>query len=520
MKGEYGSYNAFELPSNSSNNISGGISLASVKNSCHALRHLSRAGPDGYHWRVRVDDKTSNPKSTPKYSWWDIQDEAARLPIKQVGYSELQHLLSGGGSNNSSNSLRGSGSGGDSSGTKGVVRSLGKAMNKVAASVEGAASSASGSTFDGGPRVPILMFKLLDLMKLHDEHKSSHDPPPSRSTSASYRPSTSNVGANRRTNGRANSTSSGASPARTGIPPTGRRSQQQQAPQGQGQTRRAPKQPESLLDFGSGPSTSRPGQSQSAPSSYGSTPTTAAKPTETRAQRLKRQYEQKKKTENRVWDEVDQRWVAVDAASGTPVNRGTTSAPPGVASGPKSATPASGLSQKPKVKAISLDQVNTAGKSAAVAAAVQSRVDEMKTAQEDAVNRIRKQEQDKKTAEAEEDLVRQKLEPKIKAWSEEHGKKKQLRALLASLHTILWDGAKWKQVNLGDLLDDRKCKLAFHKASRVVHPDKTIHLSAEERFLAKRIFDALSQVSLFIYVCMLSTGKKKKREFPFVYHFL
>ncbi len=69
-------------------------------------------------------------------------------------------------------------------------------------------------------------------------------------------------------------------------------------------------------------------------------------------------------------------------------------------------------------------------------------------------------------------------------------------------------------------MDDRKCKLAFHKASRGVHPDKTIHLSAEGRFLAKRIFDALSQVSLFIYVCMLSTGKKKKREFPFVYHFL
>lgn len=117
----------------------------------------------------------------------------------------------------------------------------------------------------------------------------------------------------------------------------------------------------------------------------------------------------------------------------------------------------------------------------------------MKSAQQDAVARIRKQEESKKVAEAEEDLVRQKLEPKIKVWSEEHGKKKQLRALLASLHTILWDGAKWKQVNLGDLLDDRKCKLAFHKASRVVHPDKTIHLSAEQRFLAKRIFDALSQ---------------------------
>merc|ERR1712232_746272 len=35
------------------------------------------------------------------------------------------------------------------------------------------------------------------------------------------------------------------------------------------------------------------------------------------------------------------------------------------------------------------------------------------------------------------DECRRRLEPKLKAWSEEHGKKKQIRALLASLHLIL-----------------------------------------------------------------------------------
>ena len=58
---------------------------------------------------------------------------------------------------------------------------------------------------------------------------------------------------------------------------------------------------------------------------------------------------------------------------------------------------------------------------------------------------------------------------------------------------VLWPGAKWKTVNLGDLLDDKKVKLSFHKASRVVHPDKTMSLGPTERFIAKRIFDALSQ---------------------------
>ena len=95
--------------------------------------------------------------------------------------------------------------------------------------------------------------------------------------------------------------------------------------------------------------------------------------------------------------------------------------------------------------------------------------------------------------EAEEDAIRVQLEPKIKAWSEEYGKKKQLQALLASLHTILWPGAKWKAISMGDILQPAKVKKFYFKATLVVHPDKTGNLPADQRFLAKRIFDALSQ---------------------------
>jgi hypothetical protein len=207
-------------------------------------------------------------------------------------------------------------------------------------------------------------------------------------------------------------------------------------------------------------------------------------PNETRAERLKREYSTKKQTSNRVWDEVDQRWVEVDPKAVGGSLRATQSAPPGASA----VNP-----NKKKEVGISLDPANAAGKSASVQAAVQARVSEMKQSQAKAVNEIREREAQKKAEEAEEDLVRRKLEPKLKAWSEEHGKKKQLRALLATLHTILWPGADWKQVSIGDLLDDSKVKRCFHKASRVVHPDKTHHLGPEERFMAKRIFDALSQ---------------------------
>jgi hypothetical protein len=240
------------------------------------------------------------------------------------------------------------------------------------------------------------------------------------------------------------------------------------------------------MDFGSAPTSTGSSASarvlhhaQSSPAMFHNN-----RSNESRAERLKREYAEKKQTSNRVWDEVDQRWVEVDPAAVGGSVKATQSAPPGADS--------VNLNKK-KEKGISLDPANAAGKSASVQKAVNNRVNDMKQSQAKAVNEIRQREAQKKSQEAEEDLVRKKLEPKLKAWSEEHGKKKQLRALLATLHTILWQGADWKQVSIGDLLDDSKVKRCFHKASRVVHPDKTHHLGPEERFMAKRIFDALSQ---------------------------
>jgi hypothetical protein len=64
------------------------------------------------------------------------------------------------------------------------------------------------------------------------------------------------------------------------------------------------------------------------------------------------------------------------------------------------------------------------------------------------------------------------------------------------LHTILWEDSGWKPISLADVLDDSKVKKVYHQASRVVHPDKTGHLDAEKRFVAKRVFDALTQAKV------------------------
>ena len=216
-----------------------------------------------------------------------------------------------------------------------------------------------------------------------------------------------------------------------------------------------------------------------------------AHPSETRAQRLKREYAKKQATSTRVWDDVDQRWVE------GPVRNGESRAarPPAGGGAPSPAGGDVGSLSK-GVKGISLSRSNAVGKSANVQAAVSARVDEMEQSKAKALAELRQRQGDEERAKAEEDLIRQRLEPKLRAWSEEHGKKKQLRALLANLHTILWEGSGWKQISLADVLDDSKVKRVYFKASRVVHPDKTGKLDAEKRFVAKRVFDALTQAKV------------------------
>lgn len=62
------------------------------------------------------------------------------------------------------------------------------------------------------------------------------------------------------------------------------------------------------------------------------------------------------------------------------------------------------------------------------------------------------------------------VEARIGTWKA--GKEGNLRALLGSLDTVLWDGAGWKKVGMGELLMPGKCKIAYMKGISKVHPDK------------------------------------------------
>lgn len=59
----------------------------------------------------------------------------------------------------------------------------------------------------------------------------------------------------------------------------------------------------------------------------------------------------------------------------------------------------------------------------------------------------------------------------ILEWIE--GKERNIRALLSTMHTVLWAGeTKWKPVGMADLVTPEQVKKVYRKAVLVVHPDK------------------------------------------------
>lgn len=77
---------------------------------------------------------------------------------------------------------------------------------------------------------------------------------------------------------------------------------------------------------------------------------------------------------------------------------------------------------------------------------------------------------------------------KVMEWAE--GKKNNIRALLCSMHTILWEGAKWNRCEMHTLVSPADVKKAYRRACLAIHPDKQTGTDNEN--LAKLIFMELN----------------------------
>lgn len=90
-------------------------------------------------------------------------------------------------------------------------------------------------------------------------------------------------------------------------------------------------------------------------------------------------------------------------------------------------------------------------------------------------------------------VFRDTLKPKIDRWA--HGKSDNIRALLSSLHVVLWEDSGWTPPSIADMVEDAKVKRVYMKANLIVHPDKVKQKggSLEHIATAEMLFDVLKR---------------------------
>lgn len=74
-----------------------------------------------------------------------------------------------------------------------------------------------------------------------------------------------------------------------------------------------------------------------------------------------------------------------------------------------------------------------------------------------------------------------KVDARIAAWRD--GKRDNLRALISSLDSVLWEGSGWKKVGLHELVMANRVKIIYMKAIAKTHPDK-VRCSCDAAFCA------------------------------------
>ncbi|KAI0053764.1 hypothetical protein FA95DRAFT_1579387 [Auriscalpium vulgare] len=111
----------------------------------------------------------------------------------------------------------------------------------------------------------------------------------------------------------------------------------------------------------------------------------------------------------------------------------------------------------------------------------------------EAVNRLK---QANKDAEAEDQLrfeLKDSVDARLGAWKK--GKETNIRALVASLDTVLWPELGLQKVGMAELVTPNQVKIRYTKAIAKLHPDKlnANNTTLEQRMIANGVFGALNE---------------------------
>ncbi|CAG8732318.1 5014_t:CDS:2, partial [Racocetra persica] len=108
-----------------------------------------------------------------------------------------------------------------------------------------------------------------------------------------------------------------------------------------------------------------------------------------------------------------------------------------------------------------------------------------------AVVKLRNQTRQQEFEDAEKLRCKDQVDQKLIQWK--GGKETNLRALISSLDTVLWEGLGWKTIGLYELVTPAQVKIKYMKAIGKVHPDKlSSSATIEQKLVANGVFSTLN----------------------------
>ncbi|KAK9765694.1 auxilin-like clathrin-binding protein required for normal clathrin function [Basidiobolus ranarum] len=126
------------------------------------------------------------------------------------------------------------------------------------------------------------------------------------------------------------------------------------------------------------------------------------------------------------------------------------------------------------------------------ASASTSRVTKEDLDKSEAVSRLRAQDRFAEQEEEEKLRINDMVEDRLNQWKS--NKVGNLRAMIASLDSILWQELNWKPCGLQDLIQPNQVKSKYMRAIAKLHPDKlSTNESVEHKLLASGIFSTLNE---------------------------
>ncbi|CDO73832.1 hypothetical protein BN946_scf185015.g161 [Trametes cinnabarina] len=111
----------------------------------------------------------------------------------------------------------------------------------------------------------------------------------------------------------------------------------------------------------------------------------------------------------------------------------------------------------------------------------------------EALNRVREANQAAEAEDQQKHELKDVVDAKLAAWKA--GKENNIRALIASLDTVLWPELGWQKVGIHELVSPSQVKIRYTKAIAKVHPDKlnVNNTTLEQRMVANGVFGTLNE---------------------------